>query len=206
MITLHSSTLNLTWNLTEGINNLGSDPDNSIHLAHPSVKPFHAVLICKQGTFTVRSLQSGHDLRINNQLANTATLSLSSTFMLGQVDLTLLDTSSPSNTVAPPSTPPNDIEVIVPALAVHTDRPTLEDGTLACRKHPQAAATVQCTACERAYCSDCVRPVGLQGGVKRLFCPHCSQPCVPLYTQQTPTRKLPPLRRALRWFQRILRN
>jgi hypothetical protein len=200
MTALHSHTLNQTWNLAEGVTNLGSDSSNDICLNHPSVDDFHAVLIYKNNRINIRSLETNHGIQINEQLTDAATLTPGTTFRLGQIDLTLLAGSPPTTSAS------DDVEIIVPAVAVHTDRPTLEDGTLACRKHPHVAATVYCTACERTYCSDCVRPVGLQGRQKRLFCPHCSQPCTPLYAQQTTSRNLPPLKRALRWFQRLLRS
>ena len=53
----------------------------------------------------------------------------------------------------------------------------LWDGSMLCRRHPQARATHQCTHCSEVLCDECVHRLRRRGGKVLKLCPLCSHPC-----------------------------
>ena len=180
--------------LVEGFLRIGSDPTNDLCLNDPSVHAFHCILHKSGETVSVKSHNSTQDIVVDGVAVASAMLSPGQSLSLGEVQLWL----GQSNT--------DQVEIRIPEIPVKPDSPFLPDGRPACRRHPFEEATVQCTVCGRMYCSECVHPIGLQGGVKRLFCAHCSQPCVQINAPTQTTAKPPLLRRMVRGFQHFLRR
>jgi hypothetical protein len=56
----------------------------------------------------------------------------------------------------------------------------LTDGTILCRRHPEARATHRCTHCHELLCDTCVHRLRRKGGKTLKLCALCSHECVPI--------------------------
>ncbi len=235
MFTLNSRHPQCEYPLEEGVTNIGSDSTNDLCLNHPSVLAFHAVIIVERDQVLIQNLGGAANVSINGNRIESGFLTPGQHLTLGEVNLELslqeangqdkedivvrIPDRQPPNNPAPasapvsassswdaPPQPADGVQIIIPPMPQKTDTPTLSDGTHACRKHILTAATVRCIACNRMYCGECVRPIGLQGGKKRMFCPHCSQPCVYIYSKDTKQEKRTTFRSIVAWLQHFLRR
>ena len=163
--------------VSDGLVSLGRNPTNDLRVPDPTVSSFHCEIIISGGTVLVRDLNSTNGTFIDNEPVQEAFLRPWQTLRLGQAEFRLEIAGA------------QEVVVAIPELDQHLPQTHLLDGRLACLNHPGVAAVLKCTVCARVYCSECVQPIGLKGGQKRLFCPACSQPCVPLVTDAATRKK-----------------
>ena len=175
-LTLKGVTHPGTLDLSEGMVSLGRNPTNDFRVSDPTVSSFHCELIVSGETVLVRDLNSTNGTFIDGDPVQEGFLRPWQTLRLGQAELRLEVTQT------------EEVVIAIPEIERALPETHLLDGRLACINHPGVEAVLKCAACARVYCSECVRPIGLKGGQKRLFCPSCSQPCVPL-ASETVTRK-----------------
>jgi len=176
-LTLKGITHPASLELTEGMVSLGRNPTNDFRIPDPTVSSFHCEMIVSGETVLVRDLSSTNGTFIDGEPIQESFLQPWQTLRLGQAELRLELQSDAIPEVRIPTpekiAPPNE----------------LLDGRPACHHHPGVEAALRCTSCGRLFCSSCVKPIGLRGAQKRLFCPVCSKPCVPRLEAAEPREK-----------------
>jgi len=159
-----------SFDLGEGLISIGRNPTNDFRVHDPTVSSFHCELIVSGKTVLVRDPNSTTSTHINDEPVQEAFIQPWQTLRLGQAELRLEVEET------------QEVSIRIPEVDRTEPATHLLDGRLACRNHPGVAAVVKCTACEESFCADCVTPIGIKGGQKRLFCPSCSKPCLPIAT------------------------
>jgi hypothetical protein len=163
--------------LADGLITIGRNPTNDFRVPDPTVSSFHCELVVSGQTVLVRDLSSTNGTFIENQPVQEAFLKPWQILRLGQAELRLEVTESADATVR------------IPTAEAPTPASQLLDGRAACQNHPGVEAVLRCVKCGATYCADCVKPIGLKGGERRLFCPACSQPCRPLVEKPPPKKR-----------------
>ena len=168
--------------LVVGPNPLGRDPVNRILIEHPSVSGFHAEISVLDGgnRVWVRDLGSTNGTLISGRTITEGELRPGEALRLGDVEMTLeVETVE----VRIPSTTP------AAATATFGVDHVLADGTPACCRNPELAATHQpiegCQAvlqCPARFHVSSLRATRLTGKHSKalLFCPHCNAKCEPI--------------------------
>ena len=149
----------LNW----GVTRIGRSSENDITIAHPSLSQRHCELELGPGFLKVRDLGSTNGTFISDRPVTEANLAPGDRLRLGHV-LTTVEWSQ-ENVVVP------DIEV--PKLPSSMD---LGDGVLSCIRHSATVASWHCAACDKYFCSGCIKDVRLVARPPRRICPECSQP------------------------------
>jgi hypothetical protein len=151
--------------LHQGVNRVGRNPDNAIHLPEPSISSFHCEIHVAEIATSIHDLGSTNGSFINQKPVTKAILQKGDTLTLGDIDFAV---------------ELEDVNVALPDL--HFEEAPgaafLEDGTPACFTHREVAATFRCTKCENWWCNDCVRLLKRITGDTLKFCPECDAPCV----------------------------
>jgi hypothetical protein len=156
------------FELSEGLLSIGRNPTNDYRIHDPTVSSFHCELVVSGSTVLVRDLNSTNGTFIDDEPIHESFLKSGQILRLGEAQLRFDAVPEQEEVV---------IQIPERATKTHETETHLLDGRLACLNHPGEAAVMKCTKCGHAYCANCVRPLGLEGGQKRLFCPHCSSPC-----------------------------
>lgn len=158
------------FELEPGFNTVGRNPTNDLRLKDATISSFHCELVvAKDETVTVHDLGSTNGTFVNGNRIEKSPLPVQAALRVGSIELRLERIHE-----AP------EVRIAVPKLPVEAapKSTVLPDGYSACINHPQAYASHQCTRCQKTFCSDCAKPIGLAGGGKeRVFCPSCSAPC-----------------------------
>ena len=148
-----------------GLNRLGRGPANDFQIDHPTISGNHCEILLGEKEIQVRDCDSTNGTFIGGQPITKATLEAGQTLKLGDVELYV---DSTEVTVAIPKFEP------APRAAPPV---VLWDGSMLCRRHPQARATHQCTHCQEVLCDDCVHRLRRRGGKTLKLCPLCSHKC-----------------------------
>ena len=152
------------FSLRHGVNRVGRNPGNDLHVAESSVSGFHCEIHVSEETILVKDLASTNGTFIDGQPVQEAVLQSGQVLRLGFVELRLEERA---------------VQIAIPTMNFEQAPAsvTLPDETLSCLNHPTAQATLRCTKCERVFCEACVYFLRLTDGKPRLFCPSCSNPC-----------------------------
>jgi hypothetical protein len=161
--------------LSEGLVSIGRNPTNDYRLSDPTVSSFHCELDVSPDRILVRDLGSTNGTYIDDVLVREAVLMPGQTLRLGKAEMCIELVPEPGTDTVP--------DVRIPQIQRCEPATHLLDGRPACQNHPGIEAILRCTVCGRGYCMECVKPLGLAGGQKRLFCPACSQPCLPMFAE-----------------------
>lgn len=148
-----------------GANRVGRDPDADFTLSHPSISFTHCEFILSHDGVFVRDCDSTNGTFVNNEMVKAAHLQPGQAVRLGDVELAVDST---------------DANIAIPKIEREIPAPPLvqANGTLMCRRHPDATVTFRCTHCREQFCTACVHILRLQGGSKPLYlCPLCSHKC-----------------------------
>ncbi len=165
--------------LADGLFSLGRNPTTDIRVHDPTVSSFHCEVIVSGTTVLVRDLNSTNGTFVDGDQIQEAFLRPWQILRLGKAELRLeVEEVGNLPVVSIPSLPTPKGEGDTHLL----------DGRLACGNHPGVPAVLRCTQCHRAFCADCVKPIGLRGAQKRLFCPACSNPCEPVTPRAQPRK------------------
>jgi len=151
--------------LKDGLNRLGRNPENDIHVPEPSISSFHCELHVAPIATSVRDLNSTNGTFINQRQINKGVLQKGDLLTLGDIDFAI---------------ELSEVNVAIPEIRFEeaAGAAFLEDGTPACFTHRALAATFVCTKCETWWCNDCVRLMKRLSGEFLKFCPECDAPCV----------------------------
>jgi pSer/pThr/pTyr-binding forkhead associated (FHA) protein len=178
--------------LNLGVNHFGRQPDSEFPIDHPTVSATHCQMVLTAEGVLVRDCDSTNGTYINDQPVKEAMVRPGQTVRLGDVEI-LVETT--------------DAKVAIPEFDRLVDSPpmVLPDGTILCRRHPQARATHRCTHCHEVLCDACVHRMRRKGGKTLKLCALCSHACETigpekrkkksLLTLLNKTIKLPFLRR-----------
>ncbi len=147
-----------------GVNRLGRGPANDFRIEHPTVSGMHCEIVLSEGEILVRDCDSTNGTFIANEPITKARLETGQTLRLGDVEL-LVDST--------------EVKIAIPQIDVPRPAPpvVLWDGSMLCRRHPQARVTHQCTHCNEVLCDECVHRLRRRGGKVLKLCPLCSHPC-----------------------------
>jgi pSer/pThr/pTyr-binding forkhead associated (FHA) protein len=126
---------------------------------------------------TVRDCDSTNGIFVDGGQVQEAKLSAGQTLRVGDVELRVENT---------------EVTIAIPKFDVPRPAPpvVLSDGSLICPRHPQAAATHQCTHCREVLCDDCVHRLRRRGGKVLKLCPICSHSCAPIGGEQKKKKSL----------------
>ena len=161
--------------LNLGVNRLGRSSKNDFQLEHPTISATHCELVLTEDGVTVRDCDSTNGTFVNDRQVKEAKLTTGQTLRLGDVELVVEST---------------EVTIAIPKFDVPRPVPpvVLPDGSLICPRHPEAAATHQCTHCREVLCDACVHRLRRRGGQVLMLCPLCSHPCVPLGAEKQERR------------------
>ncbi len=150
-----------------GTNHFGRGPHNDFQLEHPTISVRHCDIVLTAEGVEVRDCNSTNGTFIDGQPVKAAVLLPGQILNLGDVELLVEET---------------DVNIAIPEVEVPHPAPpvVLADGSLLCRRHPQATATHQCTHCHEVLCDACVHRLRRRGGKLLKLCPLCSHACVPI--------------------------
>jgi FHA domain len=157
-----------TWELRLGINRVGRDPNCDFVISHPTISSIHCEIEVSNNGVLLRDCNSTNGTFLNGDpLKGEAWLARGQELRLGDVELLVEST---------------EVNVAIPQYERDRPKPPahLEDGTIACIRHPQEPATYQCTRCKEVMCNHCVRILRLKGGQPLFLCPSCSNKCEPI--------------------------
>lgn len=162
--------------LQNGINRVGRNPDNEVHIPEPSISSFHCEIHVADIATSVHDLNSTNGTFINQKQVAKGILQRGDELTLGEIDFEV--------ELA-------EVNIALPEIRFEeaAGAAFLEDGTPACFTHRAAAATFTCTKCETWWCNDCVRLMKRLNGEFLKFCPECDAPCVPLTRETGPKKK-----------------
>jgi len=147
-----------------GKNRLGRSSANDFQIDHPTISGQHCEINLSDREIRVQDNGSTNGTFLNDQPISEAVLSQGQTLRLGDVEL-MVDSV--------------EVQVSIPKFELPKAAPpvVLWDGSMLCRRHPQARATHQCTHCSEVLCDDCVRRLRRRGGKLLKLCSLCSHPC-----------------------------
>lgn len=151
--------------LNPGCNSVGREGDVDFLLPHPSVSRHHCEVWLTEEAVLVRDLGSRNGTYIEGERVQEAQLTQGQTLRLGDVELTLAEAPARISVPVLPLPAPPKAQVLMP------------DGRPCCFHHDGVAAALECTKCQRTFCSTCVRELRVAGGAPRRFCPECGGAC-----------------------------
>lgn len=151
--------------LQPGVNRVGRNPDNPIHIPEASISGFHCEIHVASIATSIHDLGSTNGSFINHKQISKGVLQKGDILTLGEIDFAV---------------ELEEINVALPEMRFEEapGAAFLEDGTPACFTHREVAATHSCTKCENWWCNDCVRILKGISGKSLKFCPECDAPCV----------------------------
>jgi hypothetical protein len=163
--------------LRAGINRIGRNPDNDVHIPDPSVSSHHCEMHVSDLGIAFRDLGSTNGSFIDGRPVVKEILTAGKTLKLGAIEF---DVEIPQAVIAIPDRPKQE-EVFANFLA---------DGTQACQTHADVPATFRCTKCEKAWCDECVRRTGLVGSANQMVsCIECGGKCEKIVVFTAPKKK-----------------
>ncbi len=146
-----------------GVNRFGRTPENDFPLHHSSISSRHCEIALREGGVFLRDCQSTNGTFLNGAPVTEVQLAAGQTVHMGQVELFVENV---------------DVLVAIPKIEVHVPAPPVvhSDGSMSCRRHPDARVTHQCTHCLEVLCDGCVKRMRRRGGKTLKLCPLCSHP------------------------------
>jgi len=150
--------------LKDGLNRLGRNPANDIHLEEASISSFHCEFSVAEIAVAIRDLNSTNGSFINGQPISKSILQTGDRLVLGEIEFAV---ELPQIIIALPELRAEE----APSAAF------LDDGTPACFNHHELCATFRCSKCENWWCDQCVRQMKRLNGGFLQFCPECDAPC-----------------------------
>jgi len=150
--------------LAMGVNRVGRDEECEICLDHATISSLHCELALTADGIYVHDCDSTNGTFINGEPVMEKWLDAGQVLKIGDVELLVENTIV---TIAIPK-----IEPEPPKGPVF-----LENGLIACSRHPEAQATFACTVCKETMCNACVRVMRRQGGKPLYLCRLCSNKC-----------------------------
>lgn len=162
--------------LQRGVNRLGRNPDNAIHIPEASISGFHCEIVVADIATSIHDLGSTNGTFINQKQITKGVLQKGDVLTLGEIDFAV---------------ELEEINVTLPEIRFEEapGAAFLEDGTPACFVHRELSATYSCTKCENWWCNDCVRILKGIAGNSLKFCPECDAPCVEIPRDTTAARR-----------------
>lgn len=151
--------------LGPGLNRIGRNADNNIQIADPSISGFHCEMHVSPLGVAFRDVGSSNGSFIEGRRVQKEILTGSKMLQLGAITF-LVDMPT--------------AHVTIPHQEKQQEAPAnfMPDGTQACQKHADLAATFRCVKCEKTWCAECVRRTGLVGSPNAIYsCTDCGAKC-----------------------------
>ena len=160
-----------------GVNRFGRHPDNEFPIDHPTVSVAHCEMVLTAEGVLLRDCDSTNGTFINNKPVKESRVHPGQTVRLGDVEIFVETT---------------DARIAIPEIERLVESPpvVLPDGTILCRRHPQARATHRCTHCHEILCDVCVHRMRRKGGRTLKLCALCSHACEPIGPEKRKKKSL----------------
>ena len=160
-----------------GVNRFGRHPDIEFTIEHATISVLHCEMVLTAEGVLLRDCHSTNGTFINNEPVTEARLVPGQTVRLGDVEIFVETT---------------DAKIAIPEIERMVDPPpaVMPDGTILCRRHPQAKATHRCTHCHEVLCDACVHRMRRKGGRTLRLCALCSHACEPIDPQKRKKKSL----------------
>ena len=166
-----------TLELRLGVNRVGRDPKSDFAIGHPTVSTHHAELILSADGVVLHDCHSTNGTFVNGEPVSEVWLEPGHEVRFGDVQLVV------ESTAASIGIPVIEREKPAPPPVV------LADGAMLCPRHPEHAATFQCSVCREIMCSGCVRIIRIKGGTPHYLCVKCHNPCKRLAPEKAKAKK-----------------
>jgi hypothetical protein len=163
--------------LNLGVNRFGRHPDCEFPIEHPTISAFHCEMVLTAEGVLLRDCDSTNGTFINDRPVKEAQVQAGETVRLGEVEVLIEST---------------EVRISIPAIDRYVEPPPvmLPDGTIFCRRHPQAQARFRCAHCQELLCEACVHRVRRKGGRELILCGLCSHATQFLGREQQPKQSL----------------
>ena len=176
------------FQLRQGLNRLGRNPDNDWQIEDDSVSGAHCEVDVQGDAILIRDLGSTNGTFIDNRRIREAYMHEGQTLRLGScafcyVADTPQVTSKIRLSAPPPAEPPK-----APALPANLRLPPIATGVKACAHHPNIAAAYVCKKCKGNFCASCVNEHTVSHR-KLHFCRACGEDCVSLREPPKPIKR-----------------
>src|SRR3974390_3129440 len=147
--------------LKMGTNRFGRSPKSDFQIDNPTISGLHCEIQLSADGVKVHDCDSTNGTFVDGEPVTTAVLCAGQTLHLGDVEFLVEETA---------------VTISIPQFEVPRPAPpvVLKDGSILCRRHPDAHATHQCTHCKELLCDDCVHRLRRRGGKTLKLCPLCS--------------------------------
>lgn len=134
-------------------------------------------MVLRADEVILRDCDSTNGTYLGGLLIREATLSAGQTFRAGDVEFLVEST---------------EVKVAIPEVELPVEAPPvmLADGSMLCRRHPEAKVTHRCGHCHEVLCDQCVTRLRRRGGKVLKLCAVCSQPVDPITPEKKKKRSL----------------
>jgi len=148
------------FELNLGVNRFGRHPDNHFPVQHSTISSTHCEIVLSADGVLLRDCSSTNGTFVNDQPIQEAMLLPGQTIRLGDVEFFVEST---------------DVKISIPTYELPKPAPpiVLEDGSILCKRHPQAMGTHRCTHCREILCDACVTRLRRKGGKTLKLCSLC---------------------------------
>ena len=146
--------------LNLGLNRFGRHPDSHFPINHKTISAFHAEIVLSAEGVLLRDCGSTNGTFVNEQPVQEMLLLPGQTIRLGDVEFFVEST---------------DVKISIPTYERQRPAPpiVLADGSILCRRHPEARGTHRCTFCKEILCDTCVTKLRRKGGKTLKLCSQC---------------------------------
>ena len=163
--------------LRSGLNRIGRNPANDVRVEDASVSSFHCEMDVSDLGIVFRDKGSTNGSFVEGRRVSKEVFTSSKLLRLGNLEV---EVEIPLAHVAIPDLP-KDEQIYANFLA---------DGTQACQRHGEVAATFYCGKCERAWCEQCLRRTGLAGSSRQVVsCLDCGAVCERITISAAPQKR-----------------
>jgi hypothetical protein len=188
---------------------VGRQPDNDLVLPHPSVQPYHCIIVFREDSLVVLPPESTPNPGLDPQQWDGPVYGAGDTLRVGELALAI---ELSRNTVAIPKLPSRRPPPVhpqawpltpTPADTPQTPTATTPDPAIPLPEGP----LYLCVQCQCVFPDAAVTRIGLVGHSKHRLCPHCSYPVEPYQKPAAPAASFGlTLRRSWDRFKRWLLN
>ena len=163
--------------LNLGVNRVGRGSGVEFRIEHPTISSVHCEFVLSADAVLLRDCDSTNGTFVDGEPVKEKVLHPGQTVHLGDVELFVETT---------------DVKITIPKISRPVPAPPVvrKDGSMLCRRHPEAEVTHRCTRCHEVLCDACVHRLRRRGGKLLKLCPLCSYPCEPFIASKSKRKSL----------------
>jgi uncharacterized Zn finger protein len=152
------------FQLQPGVNRVGRNPANELHVQDPSVSSFHCEICVSSDRVTIKDLNSTNGTKLDGAAVQECELVPGQIIQFGSAEFRLEHET---------------VRVVIPELKREAplEQQFFSDSSPACLLHSDLPAEYRCPTCAHFFCAQCVRVLRRPGGKTMVFCSNCSAAC-----------------------------